>query len=164
SLPVFASREFRSPETAGVHTQFLSNGRYTAAITNAGGGYSLWRDLAITRRRDDPTSDAGGHYLYLRDAWTNHVWSATHLPVCREPDRFDATFDLDKMTFRRRDGDLETQLDITVSSEDDVEVRRLTVTNRGAQTREVEVTSYAEIVLARPEDDLAHPAFGKLFV
>ncbi len=84
--------------------------------------------------------------------------------MCREPDRFDATFDLDKVTFRRRDGDLETQLEITVSSEDDVEVRRLTVTNRGAQTREVELTSYAEIVLARPEDDLAHPAFGKLFV
>ncbi len=164
SLPVFASREFRSPETVSVHTQFLSNGRYTAAITNAGGGHSMWRDLSVTRRRDDPTSDAGSHCLYLRDVWTNHVWSATHLPVCQKPDRFDATFDLDKMTFRRRDGDLETQLDITVSSEDDVEVRRLTVTNRGARTREVEVTSYTEIVLARPEDDLAHPAFGKLFV
>ncbi|MGH9347488.1 MAG: GH36-type glycosyl hydrolase domain-containing protein, partial [Vicinamibacterales bacterium] len=73
-------------------------------------------------------------------------------------------FDLDKITFRRRDTDIETQLEITVSSEDDVEVRRLTITNRGSQTREIEITSYAEIVLARPEDDLAHPAFGKLFV
>ena len=164
SLPVFASREFRSPHTVGVHTQFLSNGRYTAAITNAGGGYSMWRDICVTRRRHDPTSDAGSHYVYLRDPWTNHVWSATHLPVCSEPARFDATFDLDKMTFRRRDADLETQLEITVSSEDDVEVRRLTITNRGPQTREIEVTSYAEIVLARPEDDFAHPAFGKLFV
>jgi cyclic beta-1,2-glucan synthetase len=164
ALEVLAAREFRSPETVGVHTQFLSNGRYTAAITNAGGGFSMWRDLSVTRRRDDPTSDAGGHYVYLRDPWTNQVWSATHLPVCREPDRFHATFDLDKVTFRRRDGDLETQLEITVSSEDDVEVRRLTVINRGMQVREVELTSYTEIVLARPEDDLAHPAFGKLFI
>ena len=124
----------------------------------------MWRDLAITRRRDDPTSDAGAHYIYLRDPWSSRVWSATYQPVCQEPDRFDATFDLDKITFRRRDADIETQLEITVSSEDDVEVRRLTITNRGAQTREIEVTSYAEIVLARPEDDLAHPAFGKLFI
>ena len=164
SLPVFASRRFRSPHTTNVHTHFLSNGRYTTAVTNAGGGYSLWRDVAITRRREDPTSDAGANYIYVRDPWSGRVWSATHQPVCQEPDRFDATFDLDKITFRRRDTDIETQLTITVSSEDDVEVRRLTITNRGTQTREIEVTSYVEIVLARPEDDLAHPAFGKLFI
>jgi cyclic beta-1,2-glucan synthetase len=164
SLPVFASRRFRSPQTTSVHTHYLSNGRYTTAVTNAGGGHSMWRELSITRRREDPTSDAGGHYIYLRDPWSNRVWSATHLPVCHEPDQFEAVFDLDKITFRRRDGDIETQLEITVSSEDDVEVRRLTVANRGGQTREIEVTSYAEIVLARPEDDLAHPAFGKLFI
>ena len=164
SLPVFASRRFRSPHTTTVHTHFLSNGRYTTAVTSAGGGFSMWRDIAVTRRRDDPTSDAGSHYIYLRDPWSDRVWSATYLPVCREPDRFEATFDLDKITFRRRDADIETQLEITISSEDDVEVRRLTIINRGTQTREIEVTSYAEIVLGRLEDDLVHPAFGKLFV
>ena len=85
-------------------------------------------------------------------------------PSASEPDQFEATFDLDKVTFRRRDGDFETQLQVTVSPEDDVEVRRLSITNRGDRPREIEVTSYAEIVLARPEDDLAHPAFGKLFI
>ena len=134
------------------------------SITNAGGGSSMWRDVAITRLRDDSTSDAGAHYIYVRDPWSSRVWSATYQPVCQEPDQFDAIFDLDKVTFRRRDTEIETQLEITVSSEDDVEVRRLTLTNHSAQTREIEVTSYAEIVLARPEDDLAHPAFGKLFI
>ena len=164
SLPVFAARRFRTPHSISAHTHFLSNGRYTAAVTNAGGGFSMWGDIAVTRRRDDPTSDAGAHYIYLRDPWSNRVWSATYQPGCQEPDRFEATFDLDKITFRRRDTDIESQLEVTVSSEDDVEVRRLTIINRGEQTREVEVTSYAEIVLARLEDDLAHPAFGKLFV
>ena len=147
-----------------MHTHFLSNGRYTTALTNAGGGYSMWRDMAVTRRREDPTSDAGAHYIYLRDPWSKRVWSATHLPIGQEPDQFDAVFELDKATFRRRDGDFETQLEITVSSEDDVEVRRLTIRNRGRQTRELEVTSYVEMVLGRVEDDLAHPAFGKLFI
>jgi cyclic beta-1,2-glucan glucanotransferase len=164
SLPVFAARRFRSPHSTTAHTHFLSNGRYTTAVTSAGGGFSMWRDIAVTRRRDDPTSDAGAHYIYLRDSWSGRVWSATYQPGCQEPDRFEATFDLDKITFRRRDTDIETQLEVTVSSEDDVEVRRLTITNHGDQTREIEVTSYAEIVLARPEEDLAHPAFGKLFV
>jgi len=164
SFPVYASRRFRSPHTTSAHTHFLSNGRYTTAVTNTGGGFSMWRDIVVTRRRDDPTSDAGAHYIYLRDPWSSRVWSATYQPVCHEPDQSEATFDLDKITFRRRDTDIETQLEITVSSEDDVEVRRLTITNHGAQAREIEVTGYAEIVLARPEDDLAHPAFGKLFV
>ena len=164
TLPVFASRSFRTPHTRNVHTHFLSNGRYTTALTNAGGGYSMWRDMAVTRRREDPTSDAGAHYIYLRDPWSKRVWSATHLPIGQEPDQFDAVFELDKATFRRRDGDFETQLEITVSSEDDVEIRRLTIRNRGRQTRELEVTSYVEMVLGRVEDDLAHPAFGKLFI
>jgi cyclic beta-1,2-glucan synthetase len=164
SLPVLASRRFRSPHTAHVHTHVLSNGRLTTVVTNAGGGYSMWGDLAVTRRREDPTTDAGGHYIYLRDPWSNRVWSVTHLPVGQDADQSDAVFDLDKMTFRRRDGEIESQLEITVSSEDDVQVRRLTVTNRGPQAREIEITSYVEIALARPEDDFAHPAFGKLFV
>ena len=164
SLPVFASRRFRSPHTTNVHTHFLSNGRYTTAVTNGGGGFSMWGDIAVTRRRDDPTSDAGANFIYLRDPWSSRVWSATYQPVCQEPDRFEATFDLDKLTFRRRDAGIETQLEVAVSSEDDVEVRRLTIRNRGQQTREIEVTSYSEIVLARPQDDLAHPAFGKLFI
>jgi cyclic beta-1,2-glucan synthetase len=164
TLPVFASRQFRSPHTASAHTHFLSNGRYTTAVTNAGGGFSIWRDLAVTRRREDRTCDTGAQYIYLRDPWSHHVWSATYLPVGADPDQFDATFDLDKITFRRRDESIETQLEITVSSEDNVEVRRLTIRNRGTQTREIEVTSYVEMVLGRGEDDLAHPAFGKLFV
>jgi cyclic beta-1,2-glucan synthetase len=164
TLPVFACRQFKTPHTTSVHTHFLSNGRYTTAVTNAGGGFSMWRDVAVTRRREDKTSDSGAHYIYLRDSWSGRVWSATYQPVCQEPDQFTAAFDLDKISFRRRDASIETQLEITVSSEDDVEVRRLTISNRGAQTREIEVTSYAEIVLGRPQDDLAHPAFGKLFI
>ena len=118
----------------------------------------------MTRRRDDRTVDAGAHYIYLRDPWSGRVWSPTFQPVCQEPDEFETTFDLDKVTYRCRDGDFETQLQVAVSAEDDVEVRRLSIINRGDRPREIEVTSYAEIVLARPQDDLAHPAFGKLFI
>jgi cyclic beta-1,2-glucan synthetase len=164
SIPVFASRRFRSPHTTSPHMQFLSNGRYTAALTHTGGGFSMWRDLSVTRRRADRTVDTTAHCIYLRDPRSGHVWSPTYQPVCQEPEAFEATFDLEKATYRCRDGDFETQLQVTVSAEDDVEVRRLSITNRGDRPREIEVTSYAEIVLARPDDDFTHPAFGKLFI
>jgi cyclic beta-1,2-glucan synthetase len=162
--PAAAVRRFRSPHTAVPHAQFLSNGNYTAVVTNSGGGASVCRGLAVTRHREDPTRDPGSQFLYLRDVWSGSLWSATYHPTGKEPEDYLVTLLAEKATFCRQDDDIATQLDIAVSTEDDVEVRRLSVTNKSDRHREIEVTSYAEIVLAPPADDLAHPAFGKLFV
>jgi cyclic beta-1,2-glucan synthetase len=163
-MPAPAVRRFRTPHTAFPHAQFLSNGNYTAVLTNAGGGASFCRGRAVTRARLDPTCDPGGQFLYLRDVRTGRVWSATHHPTAGEAEDYLVTFAADRVSYRRRDDDIGTQLDIAVSPEDDVEVRRLLLTNHGDRVRELEVTSYAEIVLTAPADDLAHPAFVKLFV
>jgi cyclic beta-1,2-glucan synthetase len=159
-----AIRRFRSPHTRYPHAQFLSNGAYTAIVTNAGGGASLCRGRAVTRFREDSTRDEGSQFLYLRDVRSGSVWSAAYHPTDREPEEYLVTFRAERAVFRRLDEDIATQLDIAVSTEDDVEVRRLTVTNRSDRARELEVTSYAEIALASLADDLAHPAFSKLFV
>ncbi|HXV64107.1 MAG TPA: glucoamylase family protein, partial [Vicinamibacteria bacterium] len=164
AVPAAAVRRYRTPHTPVPHAQFLSNGNYTTVVTNAGGGASFCRGLAVTRYRQDPTLDPGSQYLYLRDIRSGSVWSATHQPLGKEPQEYLVTFLPEKATFHRRDDDIVTQLDIAVSTEDDVEVRRLAVTNKSDRPREIEVTSYAEIVLARLDDDLAHPAFGKLFI
>ncbi len=161
SMPV---RRFRTPHTQVPHTQFLSNGTYVTSVTNAGGGTSVWRDLPVTRWRRDGTRDADGQFIYLRDVRSGAVWSATYQPSRREPEDYAVTFSADQACIRRRDDDVSTQLDIAVSAEDDVEVRRLTVRNHGTRIREIDVTSYAEIVLASRVNDLAHPAFGKLFI
>jgi cyclic beta-1,2-glucan synthetase len=158
------ARTFRSAHTLLPHTQFLSNGRYVTFVTNAGGGGSHWRGLPVTRWRRDPTRDADGQCLYLRDVRSGVVWSATHQPTGRPADEYTVAFRADRASFRRRDGDLSTVLDVAVSPEDDAEVRRLTVRNHGDRVHEIDVTSYAEIVLTSAAADLAHPAFGKLFV
>ncbi len=157
-------RRFRSAHTVSPHTQFLSNGNYVASLTNAGGGASTWHHLPVTRWRRDATRDADGQFIYLRDVRGGAVWSATYQPTRREPDEYAVTFSSDRAVFRRRDGDLSTQLDIAVSTEDDVEVRRLAVRNHGTRIRELDITSYAEVVLTTAINDLAHPAFGKLFI
>jgi cyclic beta-1,2-glucan synthetase len=159
-----AVRRFRSPHTRFPHAQFLSNGAYTAIVTNAGGGASLCRGRAVTRYREDSTRDPGSQFLYLRDVRTGSVWSASYHPTDREPEEYLVTFRAERAVFRRLHEDIATQLDIAVSTEDDVEVRRLTVTNQSERPRELEITSYAEIALAPVAEDLAHPAFSKLFV
>jgi cyclic beta-1,2-glucan synthetase len=133
-------------------------------LTNAAGGASSSRGRAATRSRQSVTRDPGGQYLYLRDVRSGVVWSATHQPVGLEAEEYLASFQPARASFRRRDDGIVTRLDIAVSTEDDLEVRRLGVSNHTDRPREIEVTSYAEIVLAPQADDLAHPAFGKLFV
>jgi len=161
SMPV---RTFRTAHTAVPHTQFLSNGNYVTSITNAGGGTSVWRGLPVTRWRRDATRDADGQFIYLRDVRSGAVWSPAFQPSRREPDSYTVTFAADRVVFERRDEDVSTRLDVAVSTEDDVEVRRLSVRNHGTRIREIDVTSYAEIVLTPRASDFAHPAFGKLFV
>jgi cyclic beta-1,2-glucan synthetase len=163
-VPPAAGRRVRSPHTAFPHAQFLSNGNYTVVVTNAGGGASSCRGRAVTRRRQDPTRDPGGQFIYLRDVRSGRVWSATHHPTAGDPTDDVTAFTMEKATFQRTEDEIGTRLDIAVSPEDDVEVRRLEIVNHGDRIRELEITSYAEIVLVSTADDLAHPSFGKLFI
>ncbi len=157
-------RHFASPHEAVPRTHLLSNGRYGVMITTAGSGYSRWRNLAITRWREDVTRDCWGSYIFLRDAQTGQSWSAGYQPSGVEPDGYEVSFTEDRAEFMRRDGSLSTTLEVVVSPEDDVEVRRVSIANLGTRTREVQVTSYAEVVMAPQAADLAHPAFSNLFV
>jgi cyclic beta-1,2-glucan synthetase len=153
-----------SPWSATPDTQLLSNGRYTVMLTAAGSGYSSWRDFAITRWREDATCDHWGSYVFLRDIHSDQIWSAGLQPTGVAGDNYAVVFNEDRAQISRRDGMLATTLEVLVSAEDDAEVRRVTLSNFGAQPREIEVTSYAELVLAPAAADAAHPAFSKLFV
>lgn len=153
-----------SPWSASPSTQLLSNASYTVMITAAGSGYSTWRNLAVTRWREDATCDDWGSYIFLRNVESGEVWSATYQPLGTKPATYEVAFNEDRVEFERRDGDLTTTLEIVVSAEDDAEVRRVTISNSGDQAHEVEVTSYAELVLAAQASDEAHPAFSNMFV
>lgn len=157
-------RRLTSPDTPTPRTHLLSNGRYAVMVTNAGSGYSRWNGTDITRWRADATTDADGTFVYVRDVKRGVVWSAGHQPIRRQPSRYEVIFALDKAEFRRVDGMVETLLEVAVAPDDDAEVRRLTLTNLGDSEVELDVTSFAEVVLNSHAADLAHPAFGKLFL
>lgn len=157
-------RVFITPDTPSPEVHLLSNGRYHVMVTNSGGGYSLWKDLAVTRWREDCTRDSAGIFCYLRDVNTGYVWSTSHQPTRQPTKRYEAIFSQARAEFRRRDNQIKLHTEIAVSPEDDIEIRRTTLVNRSKVSRTIELTSYAEVVLATPNSDATHPAFSNLFV
>jgi len=159
-----AAREIDTPNTSQPRIAILGNPPYTILVTNSGGGYSRYGNAAVTRWRADGTRDSYGQWCYLKDMATGRVWSTSYQPSCVAPSSYSVVFSVDRVSFLRRDDDIETHTEIAVVSEDAAEVRRVTVINRSAMAKEIELTSYGEIVLAPQATDRAHPAFGNLFV
>ena len=157
-------RVFHNPNTPIPEVQLLSNGKYHVMVSNAGGGYSRWKDMAVTRWREDATRDSWGTFCYIRDVATKRFWSTAHQPTAKPLEHYEAIFSEAKVEFRCGEGELDTHTEIAVSPEDDIELRRVTLTNRSRKRRVIEITSYAEVVLASPASDDLHPAFSNLFV
>jgi len=145
-------------------TTCLSNGRYTVFVTGAGAGFSTWNGYALTNWSADRTEEAEGVFVYLRDLDRNRVWSVGHQPTRVPAESHSASCDARRYCVERLDDGIETRVEICVASEDDVELRRVSLRNLSEGRRHIEVTSYAEVVLNHPAAHAAHPAFSKLFV
>ena len=164
SPTVSKMRVIDRPDTITPELQLLSNGNYHVMVTNAGGGYSKWKDLSVTRWREDATCDNWGVFCFIRDLKTNVTWSTAQQPTLTEAKKYEAVFSQGRAEFRRLDNDIETHTEIIVSPEDDIEIRRIMITNKAGGKRAIDVTSYAEVVLAHPLADAAHPAFSNLLL
>jgi cyclic beta-1,2-glucan synthetase len=151
-------------ETAAPRVHLHGNGRYSLMITNSGGGYSRWKDFDVTRWRSDTTLDPWGSFVYVRDLKSDEIWATSHKPFPARVGEITVRFASDRAEIHRRVSGIETVLDITVASEDDVELRRVRITNRSLRTRQLEMTSYVELAMAPHAADTAHPAFAKMFI
>ena len=157
-------RVFTNPNTPVPEVHLLSNGRYHVMVSAAGAGYSRWNQLSIMRWREDPTMESHGVFCYISDPLTHGRWSNTFQPTLREGGQYEAVFTPGRAEFRRQDDRVDTHTEIVVSAEDDLEIRRITLTNRAEAVRKLVVTSYAEVVLAPGVTDELHRAFSGLFV
>ncbi|PYE89348.1 GH36-type glycosyl hydrolase domain-containing protein [Phyllobacterium leguminum] len=153
-----------NPLKAPRSTQLMSNGQYAVMLTANGSGYSRWNNLAITRFKPDAAEDMQGTFLFLRDVETGNWWSATGEPTRGIEEEAKTVFTDDKAEFFKTSGDIKTVVECIVASESNGEGRRIDIINTSGRDRVIEVTSYAELVLAPDESDSAHPAFSKLFV
>ena len=158
------TRVITTTDTPLPEVQLLSNSKYQLMITNSGAGYSRWKGISLTRWREDGTCDDYGVFCYIKDIESGALWCNTFQPVRRQAKSFHVVFSQGHVEFRRRDDGFETKTDIIVSPEDDIEIRRVRITNRGSSPKVLELTSYAEVVLAPAAADAGHPAFSNLFV
>jgi cyclic beta-1,2-glucan synthetase len=157
-------RVIATPDTPTPEVQLLTNSKYQVAITNAGGGYSRWKDIAVTRWREDSIQDDWGVFCYIKELQHGEFWSNTFQPTLKRGNRYEAVFSQGQAEFHRSDNGFDTRTEIVVSPEDDIELRRVRITNRTQVQQVIEVTSYAEVVLAAQGADTSHPAFSNLFV
>jgi cyclic beta-1,2-glucan synthetase len=157
-------RVIDDPNTPRPEVHLLSNGRYSVMVSGSGGGYSKWKEIAVTRWHGDPTRDNEGMFFYIRDLDSGEVWSAGYHPVLKDFETYQAIFRGSMAEFWSRVSDIDTYAEVVVSPEDDVELRSISVTNRSMRMRRIELTSYAEVVLTTPAADATHPSFSNLFV
>ncbi len=157
-------RTYREIDLPTPRLQILGNGQYTVMVTTSGSGFSRCNKLAISRWREDVTRDHWGSFIYIRNRSTSNIWSAGHAPLHTKPESYQVTYSEDKVEIRRIDWDTITTTEIVVAPEDNVELRRISLTNQSQVPYEYEVTSYMEAVFTSQNDDEAHPAFSNLFV
>ncbi|MBF4177678.1 GH36-type glycosyl hydrolase domain-containing protein [Lelliottia nimipressuralis] len=160
----YEPRIFTTPDNLIPEVQLLSNSHYHLMMTHTGGSYSRWNDLALTRWRSDTTRDNWGAFCYIRDLQSGEIWSNTWQPMGDADSSDEVIFTDAGAEFRRTLGSLSVKTQVVVSTEDDIELRRVTLLHRGRQPRTIELTTYAEVVLAPANSDLAHPSFSKLFI
>lgn len=166
SRPEASMRVFNTPNTRTPQVQLLSNGCYHLVLTQAGGGYSRWKEFAVTRWREDSTCDNWGLFSYVRDVATGEFSSISYKPTGGVVENFKTVFSEAYAEYTNRSSTLLLGLhsEVVVSPEDDIELRRMRIHNHTKVRRTIEFTSYVEIVLAPQATDLAQPAFSNLFV
>ena len=155
---------FYNPNTLIPRTSFISNREYSIMLTLNGSGYSKFNDLYITRWREDPNIDYYGTFFYIQNLNSGNFWSATSKPLDYSGENYKVTCFPNKVKYYRKDGNIVTQTEVFVSPEDPVEIRKISLSNLSEHTRDIQLTSYFEVVLDQLNADIAHPSFSKLFI
>ena len=160
----FIPRIFKGYNRENPEVLLLSNGSYSIMVNNAGSGYSKKDNLTVYRWKGDSTSDVSGMLFYIKDLKSDKYWSPAYEPCKEIGDDYSVEFTIDKAKFTRKDDSIETNYEISLSSEDDVEIRKITLKNNSEEEKNLEITSYLEVTLQSFEGDAVHPAFSNLFI
>ncbi len=158
------AREYPAIPEGFPKAHLLSNGYYSVALTDYGTGYSVADDIYLSRWRPDPFSHQYGMFFYIRELKSGRIWSASYAPMFSKPSEYAVRFENDKAMFVRKDGDIQTKMEVCVSPEFNAEFRRITLKNLGTAEEKIEITSFYEASLDTLDADMAHQAFSKLFL
>ena len=159
----YSSRYINSVAPDAPVTNYLSNNKYSLLLTSDGDGFSSYKDMMLYRFRADRYAKTG-NYIYIKDTGSGKLWSSTYHPTMIEPERYQVIFSPHQAEIKRRDGGISTRTVISLDSNDNIEIRRVTLTNHSNEPKVLELTSYLEVVGDTHLAELSHPAFNKLFI
>jgi cyclic beta-1,2-glucan synthetase len=142
----------------------LSNGHYTLVLNASGGGAAHWDGIALTPWRFDATRNENGMWVYVKDLERGTLFSITRDPVGADVGQCSVDAGPHVVRYQRHGQDLFCQMDIALSSQHDVEVRKIMIRNESPIPRRILVATYAELALAPSAEYERHPAFARLFV
>ena len=138
----------------------ISNEDYIIAMNQKGQGISRYKGIDINRFK--PTKDyAQGIFFAIKSLKTKNIISSNYE---FNEGQYQISFMPDKDEQEIKNNNLKVKIKTTISSNEPVELRRITIENQGNEEEILEVTSYFEPVLSKKEQDYAHPVFNNLFL
>ncbi|MFA5575677.1 MAG: glucoamylase family protein [Tissierellaceae bacterium] len=158
------NRQYGMEALEDIKCHILSSASYSTMINSFGEGFSKNRDIFINRWRKDFLAKPYGQFIYLKDLKNNRIWSTSFAPTFVLPDSYSVSFSTDKASFTRRDGKIESLMEIFLLPGDLGEMRKIRLKNLGSEEALLEVISYFELTGTSYQADLAHMAFSNLFV
>lgn len=159
----FAERTINKLQPFYENTNLISNDEYTIFMTDKGDGFSKYKNIYINRYKKT-NDEINGTRFYIKNVNTKKVYSSVLSNISKLPTDYNVLFNDAEDTFERLDGNILTKLRITISPEDNVEIRNLSFKNFGESTETLEINAILEPILSETRADYAHPAFNSMFI
>jgi cellobiose phosphorylase len=153
------------PDTPQPWINYLSNGRFHAFVSQAGGGMAWWRSPMLFRltryRQYHLPIDSPGFYIYLREE-DGTVWCPAWRPNERPLDHWEACHAPGITTFTAESNGLRATLSFFVSPDEDGLVWDLRILPLNGQSRQIDVFAYTELSQMLWSDETRGSYYNKL--
>ena len=155
----FAKFKNRTVPMINMHT----NGKLSTMITDTGANFMYYKNYAISKNRYVKGNTLGNQVIFT-DKSTGMIWSGTYAPNYKEPDSYSLAYSLPSSEFRRKDGDVETITNITISPKYNMEIRKYTLYNSSEKRKEIVINTELELAMTEEKANIIHPAFNSLLI
>jgi cyclic beta-1,2-glucan synthetase len=128
----------------------IANPNFGFTVSTDGSGFT-WainsQQNQLTPWSNDPTGDAPGEALYVRDEDTGEIWTPTSLPIREKNASYSVRHGQGYSKFAHTSHGIALELLEYVPVDDTLKIARLKIANQSGRDRRISVTAYVEWVL-----------------
>jgi cellobiose phosphorylase len=155
-----SSREYviTRPDTPWPWINYLGGEDFFSLVSNAGGGYSFYRDARLRRitryRYNDVPLDSNGRLFYIKDGTT--VWNPGWRPTRTPLDSYECRHGMGTTRILSRKDGIEAEALFFVPIGADCEVQRVVLRNTTAASKSLKLFAVTEFCLWNAWDDMTN--------